>query len=294
MKAIPLALQQHLVGGALTVCVLMRVRCVGRWEGRVMGFTNLDAPITYDDGAGPLVYSPDNGFTPQRVEHAADFGVDNSEAIGWVSDTGLTRQQITAGIFDYAEVTVYRVNYLDLSQGHEIVLYGTLGQTQIDGIRWQAELRSLMQQAKQPIGQVYSLTCRARFGDQRCGLPLAWTEGTVTGLGSDSERIFAATSLTQASGYFTLGIVRWLSGDNAGAEMEIDDHAPGGQIRLALPLGFPIRVGDQFKIRQDCDKAFATCKAKNNALNFRGEHLTPVAERGLQTPGAYVKSVGAG
>ena len=293
MKTIPLALHQHLAGGATTLCLLMRIQCVGPWDGTVLGFTNLDAALRYDDGAGPVMYSPDNGFTPKRFEHASDFGVDNSESVGWVSDHGVQREQILAGIFDYAQVTVYRVNYADLSQGHEIVLHGTLGETQCDGIRWQVELRSLMQQAKQAIGQVYSLTCRARFGDQRCGQPLTWIDAHVTAVGQEPQRFFSASELTQAGGYFDLGIVRWHSGANQGAEMEIDAFSAGGQVRLAFPLGFPVRVGDAFRIRQDCDKTFARCKAYGNAVNFRGEHLTPVAERALHTPGAYIKSVGA-
>ena len=293
MKTMSLALQQHLAGGATTVCLLLRIQCVGAWEGTVLGFTNLDTALRYNDGDGPVAYSPDNGFTPKRFEHACDFGIDNSEGVGWVSDHGLKREQILAGIFDYAKFTVYRVNYADLSQGHEVVLHGTLGEIQCDGMRWQVELRSLMQQAKQPIGQVYSLTCRARFGDKRCGLPLTWIDGRVTAVGPDPRRFFSASALTQAAGTFDIGIVRWQSGSNTGAEVEIDSFSAGGQVRLAYSLGFPVRVGDAFHIRQDCDKTFARCKAYSNAINFRGEHLTPVAERALHTPGAYIKSVGA-
>ena len=293
MKRIPQQLQQHLAGGATTVCLLLRVECVGRWSGTVLGFTTLDAPLHYDDGQGDVAYAPDQGFTPKRFEQASDFGVDNSEAQGWVSDDVLTRERILAGMLDYANFSLYRVNYMDLSQGHATVLYGTLGQTQIDGLRWTVELRSLMQQAKQTIGQVYSLTCRARFGDHRCGLPLAWTDSRVSAVGEQALRFFTAQDLTQAAGYFDLGIVQWLSGSNAGAEMEIDTFAAGGQVRLSYPLGLAIKEGDRFRIRQDCDKTFSSCKAKGNSVNFRGEHLTPVADRGLHTPGAYVKSVGA-
>lgn len=293
MKSIPLALREHLAQGATTWCLLLRVECVGKWAGTVLGFTTLDAPLTYDDGTGALAYLPNNGFAPERIEVAADFGVDNTNLVGWVTDTGITEQQILAGLFDYATVSIYRVNYLDLSMGHEVVGVGTCGQTTFSANKWSVEFRSLMQQAKQTISTVYSLGCRAQFGDNRCGMPFEWTTGAVTAIGSDAQRMFTAAALAGGTGLYDLGVVEWLTGNNANADMEVDAFLTGGSIRLALPMGYAMQVGDTFRIRRDCDKQFATCKAYGNALNFRGEHLTPVADTALSVPGAYVTQQGS-
>lgn len=291
MKQIPSQLRSHLAQQATSWCLIMRVACVGRWTGTVLGFANLDESILYDDGAGPVLYRCDNGFAPERLQQTADMSVDNTDLVGWVQDTGITEQQILAGIFDFAECTIYRVNYLDLSMGHELVAYGTMGRTTFTANQWRTEFRSLMQMARQPQSMVYSLTCRAQFGSPQCGLPLEWHAGTVEAVGYDDARMFSFDS-GQPSNYYDPGVVEWLTGDNAGAQMEVDAHN-GQDFRLALPMPFPIQAGDTFRIRRDCDKRAATCKARGNFLNFRGEPLTPVADTALSVPGAYIKSVDA-
>ena len=115
-------------------------------------------------------------------------------------------------------MTVYRVNYNDLTSGrHEIVAYGRAGQTKYDQTGWSTEFRSLSQLLKQPISQPYSLTCRAQFGDSRCGKAFAWTSGAVTSLGSETDRQFNDTSIVSANGYYDAGVIEWLTGPNAGA-----------------------------------------------------------------------------
>lgn len=291
MKQIPIALRNHLAQPATSWCLIMRVACVGRWAGTVLGFADLDESILYDDGAGPVLYRCDNGFAPERLQHTADMSVDNTDLVGWVQDTGITEQQILAGIFDFAECAIYRVNYLDLSQRHEVVAFGSLGRTQFTANQWRVEFRSLMQMARQPQSAVYSLTCRATYGDERCGLSLAWVPGTVASVGDDDSRMFTWPA-GKPDDHYNPGVVEWLTGDNAGAQMEVDDQA-GDDFRLALPMPFPIQPGDTFRIRIDCDKHAATCKARGNFLNFRAEPLTPVSDSGLSVPGAYIKSVDA-
>lgn len=293
MKRIPIALQSHLREPATTWCFLLRVACVGRWDGVVLGFTTLDVDLSYDDGAGVIAYRSENGFKPERIQSAADFGVDNTDLMGWVAATGVTAEEVAAGLLDYAEVTVYRVNYMDLSQGHEVVMFGTCGQTKFRGNAWTTEFRSLMQRARQTISTVYSLTCRAGYGDEKCRMKFVWTKGIVSAGGSDPNRVFVASGLTESTGHYDLGVIQWISGRNTGLESEVFSFEAGGSIRLGLPAGFDIGVGDSFRIRQDCDKTFATCKQKGNVLNFRGEHLTPVSDTSLSVPGAYVRSVDA-
>lgn len=293
MKQIPIRLQSHLKQHATTWCYLMRVECVGRYAGVVRGFTSLDAPLEYDDGQGLVQYRADNGFMPAKFKRAADFGVGNSEITGWVTDESITERDILSGIFDSAEVTIYRVNYNDLSAGHEVVEFGTFGETQFDENRWKCEFRGLMQQAKQPYGEVYSLTCRNQYGDDKCKMPFEWITGTVTAVGDDAMLMFQSDDLTQPEAFFAPGVVEILSGAAAGVDMDVDEFLAGGSIRLALPLPVPVATGDTFRIRVDCDKLFSTCQRKNNVLEFRGEHLTPVADSSLQVPGAHIASQGA-
>ena len=292
MKQIPIALQEHLGGYATTWCYLMRIACVGKFAGIVRGFSSCDETLVYDDGEGEVIYRCDNGFGPSKFLRTADLSVDNADVKGWIVDEEITLQNIYAGIFDAAEVTIYRVNYMNLAAGHEIVDFGTLGQTKFTKTSWTNEFRSLAQQARQPYGDVYSLTCRATYGDDKCKMPFEWYNATVTEVGEDPSLVIVCDSLTQADNYFAPGVIEVLSGANEGQDMDVELYFSGGLIQLALRMAQPFSVGDTIRIRVDCDKRFETCKSKGNVLEFRGEHLTPVADTGLAVPGAYNKRQG--
>ncbi len=67
MKTIDATLLTHLAEEATTTCLLVRVECVGVYAGTILGFTDLDIDVTYNDGAGSVVYDSDNGFTPKII-----------------------------------------------------------------------------------------------------------------------------------------------------------------------------------------------------------------------------------
>ena len=195
-----------------------------------------------------------------------------------VGDSGSpTEAQIRSGLFNFAKVTVYRVNYNDLTSGrHEVVVYGKAGETGYSELGWKTEFRSLSQLLKQTISQPYSLTCRAKFGDARCTKAFVYTAGAVTSLGAETDRQFNDTSIVAANGFYNGGVIEWLTGNNAGAQMEVDSYTVG-VFALALAMPFAIVNGDTYRVRQDCDKTFATCKTTHaNTLFFRGENLIPV------------------
>lgn len=315
MKTIPIALQNHLDEDATTVCLLTRIQTK---DGTVIGFTDLDEDIVYDDGDGPVTYSAENGFTPSRMQSAADTSVDNSELAGIVSSAGITMAQIRAGLFDGAIVTVYRINYMATSNGHEVVQYGRAGETKFSDTKWTTEFRSLTQLLKQTISVPYSLVCRARFGSKAigtndidssgevsfeenhpCGKDFTWTNGTVTSVGATPKTTFSDTGLTQEDGFFMPGVVDWLSGDNAGAQMEVDDHenaSHGNFVRLALPMPYAISVGDTYRIRQDCTKVHDDAEhgciyhfGSEWVNHFQGEPDIPVSDGGSNMiPGAQI------
>lgn len=284
MKSIHATLLTHLGQQVTTTCLLAKVECVGAFAGTVYGFTSLDIDVAYNDGSGSVTYSSLNGFTPKRVERSSGAGVDNSEIDGVIQSAGITEELLRAGLFRSAKITVYRVNYNDLTSGrHEVVDYGRLGRTRYFELGWATEFRSLSDLLRQVIGQVYSITCRAQFGDTRCGKAFSWTNGTVSGLGAETDRQFTDTGLTTDDGFYDGGVIEWLTGDNAGNQMEIDTYtvaggSPGtGTFALLLPMPFAISAGDTYRVRQDCDKTFETCRDVHaNSTRFRGENLIPV------------------
>ena len=153
---------------------------------------------------------------------------------------------------------------------------------------------------KQNIVEVYSLSCRARFGGGSygdtifmCGFDATtlWQNHSVDSIGTEVDREFTADSIPAVNGpngplEFVPGLIEWLTGANAGDTSETD-IITGADIELRIGTHFDIEVGDTFKIRPDCDKSMEQCRDDyDNFLNFRGEPLIPIGDEGSgQTPG---------
>jgi uncharacterized phage protein (TIGR02218 family) len=163
----------------------------------MFGLTSLDADVTYDDtsGDGNVTYRAKRGFTPLDLDTSADLSVDNTEASGLLAEypaDGVTAEGIARGDYDGARFIQYLVNYEDLTMGHVIIDSGQVGQIKmIDDATCKIELRSLTQILKQnSIIELTSITCRAKFGDERCKMPLDWYNGTVDTVGAETDREF--------------------------------------------------------------------------------------------------------
>ncbi|MHB1330136.1 MAG: DUF2163 domain-containing protein, partial [Gemmatimonadales bacterium] len=261
-KYIPDRLQSHYDGDALTTCLLTRIKCK---DGTLYGYTDLDVnvwynPATYDPGGtgddwGDLDHTADTGgFSLARLEASADLSVDNSE-LKFLPGTGtISAEEILSGIFDSADIRIYRVNYADLSMGHECVAVGQLGNARVAENFAYLEYRSLTDLLKQPEADLYTIPCRKVFGGEGCPKAYTWTAGTVTGVDpTDSQRIFSDSALTPDDDFYVPGVVDWLTGDNAGKQDDIDQNT-AGTFALSLPTKFPIQIGDTFRVRQDCSK----------------------------------------
>lgn len=304
-KYIPIQLQSHYDGDALTTCLLARIKVK---DGRLFAATDLDVDVIYDpsdydpggtgDDWGLLTHTAGNGgFSFARLETAGDLSVDNTELGMIPGDETVREAQMLAGIFDLAEVRIYRVNYMDLSQGHECVATGQLGNVRISENISAIEYRSLTDLLKQPETDLYSIACPHIFGKSpECPKAYAWTEGTVTNVdGDESLRIFADTDLSPADNFYVPGVVEWLSGDNAGVQMDVEQNT-AGTFALALPMGFEIKIGNTFRVRQDCSKVYEDGNrgclyhwAADRNIYFGGFPDIPVSDGGAsQVPGAQL------
>lgn len=291
MKTIPLALLDAYAKPGTSTCFL--VKLVTK-KNEVLGFATADRNVRFDDGAGFVTYKAYQELRPQKFQEDSTFDVDNTELLGWFSQA--VENMVVTGQFDFAELTVYRVNYLRLDRGAEVMAYGTVGEVSFskstNGNR-KVEFRSLLQQLKQTVNQLYSLTCRADFGDARCGMPLAWETATVSAVGSDPYADITLSGLVRADGYFDLGVLEVLSGPNAGAEIEVESWLSSGVVRLTFLAPFAFVGGESVRIRRDCNKTATACIAYGNIARMRAEHMTPVQDQGVMVPGAYIRSSGA-
>ena len=278
MKQISSALKAHLAQETTTLASCWKLT---RRDGTVMGFTDHDEAISYES----VSYEARSGFTPSAVASSSALNVDNLDVEGLLDAEAIAEADILAGLYDFAEIEIFLLNYEDISQGKLPIKAGWLGEVTLQGGKFVAEVRGLTQKLAQQVGEHYSPTCRASLGDERCGVDTEalTVSGTVT-IG-ESRNQFSDSGRSENSGYFAYGVVTFTSGDNEELSMEIKQYS-GGQFTLVLPLPYDIGVGDTYEAIPGCDKNFSTCTERfNNATRFRGEPHVPGTDKMLQTSG---------
>lgn len=293
-RVIPTALQEHLNGPVTTTCRLLKITLK---NGDSYGLTTLDRHITYDG----TDYSAIDGFDTSVIATDSGLSVDNAEAYALLSGDipGITLEMVEAGQLDDAQWSLLLVNWNDLSMGHVILDAGDVGEVRtVDQTVYMPELLSYAMRLRQPIGHVWSRTCRAIFGTPAdsqtgCGVdtdPL-WVSGEVTGLGDETKRVFADSSLDIDPAPVP-GRVEWLTGNNTSTSRMYQVEAysnTSGTIALLEPTAFEIQVGDTFRIRPDCPKTPEACKGYDNWVNYKGEPLIPVGDgASIMSPGGSI------
>lgn len=279
MKEISLELKTHLQGEVTTLANCWKLT---RKDGIIFGFTDHDKNINFES----LEYQADTGFTPTAVQSTASFAVDNMELDGMLSAGFIEENDIKAGLYDFAEIEIFMVNYSDLTQGKLNLKTGWIGEVSYGKEYFIAELRGITQKLSQKIGSVFSPICRAILGDEKCGVDLASFKNSASVTTITSKQIFTASALEDITGYYNFGKIKFTSGDNIGISMEVKDFQEGGKIILFLPMPFDIGLSDNFEITAGCDKNFSSCVDKfSNAKNFRGEPHVPGLDEILKTAG---------
>ena len=280
MKQISSELAAHIAGEVTTLATCWTLT---RRDAVVLGFTDHDVDIIFSG----ITYQAASGFTPSAIENSASLSVDNLDIEGMLTAGNITEADILAGRYDFAEIDIFQVNYNDLTQGALTLRRGWLGEVSLHKQQFVAEVRGLTQRLSQTIGELYSASCRAAFGDARCkkNIDDFTVSGAVTSVASTQE--FRDSSRSENSGTFNFGMITFTGGDNAGLSMEVKEYDKnGGKILLVLPLAYTITIGDAYVMTYGCDKTLNTCAVSyDNVVNFRGEPHVPGIDRMLETAG---------
>lgn len=269
MKTVSAALDAHLARTSTTLATCWKVTRVQGSPEQVYGFTDHDRNLTIDG----VVYRSSTGYTRSAIQSHASLAVDNLDLEGALVSGAITETDIRAGLWDFAAVEIFLVNWADLSMGTIKERKGTLGEVRSGRNHFIVELRGLTQQLQQAVGRQYAMSCDADFGDSRCGFNAASVtfSGSVTSV--TDNRTFNDSSRSEATDYYTKGKIKFTGGLNQGLYMDIKAYAlSGGAFQLQLPMPFTIQIGDTFLVTAGCRKRFAEdCIAKfNNGVNFRG------------------------
>ncbi len=117
----------------------------------------------------------------------------------------------------------------------------------------------------------------------------AWTRSGIVADVIDRASMFVVLDEPRAvDDWFAGGVLTWESGNNAGRAMEVKAWTGStARLELFLAMGYPIRVGDAFRIHPGCDKRLDTCIDRyTNVLNFRGEPYVPGQDSLMTYPDA--------
>jgi uncharacterized phage protein (TIGR02218 family) len=269
MRNLPAPLAAHYASGTTTLATCWRVTLQ---DGTVLGFTDLDRPLTV---AGVL-YEAGTGFLPSAMQSQSRLAVDNQAMDGFLDSDRISAADLGAGRWDYAEVLVFAVNWRDLSQGIDIKQRGRLGEVSLRRGTFTAEFRGLANAYSQAVSDVYQPGCRTQLGSAACGVDLAaWTvSGTLSAVSADGLTL-SDPARAEPADHFAGGKITLTSGASAGLSMEVKTYAPG-QVLLQLQLPRGAAAGDTYTLHAGCNKTFATCVARfANGVNFRGEPHVP-------------------
>src|SRR3546814_2617126 len=124
------------------------------------------------------------------------MSVDTQDLTGVLDSAEVDETELRRGLFDFAQVYIFVVNYEDLSQGILRMRQGWLGELTVtpNGF-FQAELRGLMQAFSRSIGEKYTPECRADLGELRCKVPILRSEEHTSELQSLMRNSYAVFCL---------------------------------------------------------------------------------------------------
>jgi len=262
-------LDAHLASGATGVC---RCWLLTRADGVQFGFTDHDRVLTFEE----VVFRPESGMRAMALSQSTGLAVDNTEALGALSDAAITEADIVAGRYDGARIEAWLVQW-EAPENRVLQFRGQLGDLTRSGGAFRAELRGLSERMNIATGRVYQRGCSAVLGDSACRFDLAqagyWAEGAIVAV--EGHRVFWLSLSESFEGrWFERGRCEVLDGAAAGLVGAIKiDRIEGDLRRVELwdRLRAEIRPGDRLRLTAGCDKDMQTCRLKfGNLLNFRG------------------------
>ena len=269
MSGLHKGLKAHLETGVTTTC---RCWAVTRSDGVTLGFTDHDCGLAFEG----ISFKADTGLSALALQQSTGLSVDNTEALGALSDAAIREADIEAGRYDGAEVRAWLVNWADVS-ARQLQFRGSIGELRRAGGAFEAELRGLTDILNRPVGRVYQKPCTAVLGDAACGFdvttPGYFAETPVEEV--EDRRVFRFAELAGfAPAWFRHGLLHMESGEAQGLRGPIksDVQEAGARvIELWEPLRAAIAAGDALRLVAGCDKRGETCRLKfNNYLNFQG------------------------
>lgn len=188
MKTLSAALKTHMALETTTLCTCWKLVLTNTDE---FFFTSLDVDLTIDGDT----YEAGSGYQPTEIDQGGGLSVDNLEVKSFLSSSRVAESDILAGIYDYAEIDIFVVNYKDLTMGKMYLAQGwVLGEITVQDNQFQCEVRGKAQKLSQQLVELYSPECRAVLGDTRCKITLNPSDWVAT-------TVYAVDAICKATSY---------------------------------------------------------------------------------------------
>ncbi len=240
-----------------------------RRDGIALGFASHDRDLWF---AGVRHLSAP-GMVPSAIRRSIMVEPDSAEMQGALDHAAIRADELAAGRFDSAAVSVGLVDWETAE--HLELFAGSIGAVGQDGARFTAELLSAKTALDRELVPRTAPTCRAEFCGPGCTLssPRFTRELQLAEADPASSRVRFA-GLSEAAP-FAFGLLRWIDGAGAGLDVAVLD-ADGAWLVLDRPPGADLAPGVRALVREGCDHTLETCAARfANAINFQGEPFLP-------------------
>lgn len=249
---------------------------ITRTDGTVFRFTAHDNALNiWEEDGHRYEYTPAGSFQLTALETTAGLDVSNMDINAIITDDHITEDDLSAGRFDSAKVELFIAYWSNTQVGTLPLRVAWVGDMNVEGQSFKAELRGIAQKLAQVFIETTSLECRHDFCDihytrSYCTLDRATYEKSYTVTSVVGRSQFVCDIAPADYGKYAWGLATFTSGNNSGLEMEVT-HNENGSVILFLNMPYDIEIGDTLTLLQGCDKRYATCVAYSNIANFGGE-----------------------
>lgn len=259
-----------------------------RIDGLQLGFTSLDMPFTIDG----VEYRPFTGFDPGASQSSSDLGkVDSQQLKGILDESGIDRDELLAGMYEYASVERFLINYEDIPSSlslvppkHLSLPHSHFAESKRNSLGFEIKVKDDLSLLGSEIVDTTSKVCRNDLGDDRCRKDLASFTYNLTVVSTTDRRIFEVDG-NLPDKWLDGGRLQFSSGLNQGIYRDIGYFVNKRIILAPSSAPFDVSIGDSVTAIAGCAKTKLICITKfQNFHNFNGEPDLPTTDLATDTP----------